>query len=87
PIPANTKFVLGSVVFADGSPSSGLTLLPANVTYSNNGGTSFVYVPVNDGSGADPLVTNLRIAPQGIMAAKTGATAPSFSVLFKVIIK
>ena len=87
PLPANTKFVLGSVAFSDGTPNSGLTLAPANVTYSSIGSTGpWTYTPVNDGSGADANVKALQIAPQGIMAGKTGATAPNFSVTFRVII-
>ncbi|HEV2110855.1 MAG TPA: hypothetical protein VGT99_05825 [Gammaproteobacteria bacterium] len=86
PIPANTKFVIGSVVFTDGGTASGMTLTAANVTYSNNGGTSYVYTPVNDGSGADPAVTNIRMNPQGSMNGKTGATAPSFTVTFQVVV-
>jgi uncharacterized repeat protein (TIGR01451 family) len=85
PLPTDTKFVPGSVAFLDGSPTSGLTLVPANVTYFNSSNISIT--PADDGSGADPNVTKLQIAPQGIMAAKTGATAPSFSVVFNVIIK
>ncbi|HET8897270.1 MAG TPA: hypothetical protein VFN09_00610, partial [Rhodanobacteraceae bacterium] len=88
PLPANTKFVLGSVAFADGTPNSGLTLAPANVSYSSVGSAGpWTYTPANDGSGADANVKALKIAPQGIMAGKTtGATAPNFSVTFRVII-
>lgn len=87
PIPANSKFVLGSVAFTDGTPSSGLTFAPANVTYSGVGSAGpWTYTPANDGSGADAGVKALRIAPQGIMAGKSGATAPNFSVTFRVII-
>lgn len=87
PLPANTKFVLGSVAFADGTPNSGLTLAPANVSYSSVGSAGpWTYTPANDGSGADANVKALKIAPQGIMAGKSGATAPNFSVTFRVII-
>ncbi|MEO8999386.1 MAG: CshA/CshB family fibrillar adhesin-related protein [Rhodanobacter sp.] len=87
PLPANTKFVLGSASFIDGTPNSGLTFAPANVTYSSVGSAGpWTYVPVNDGGGADANVKALKIAPQGIMAGKSGATAPSFSVTFRVVI-
>ncbi|WP_426687819.1 beta strand repeat-containing protein [Rhodanobacter ginsengiterrae] len=87
PLPANTKFVIGSVVFAEGTPGSGLSLAPANVTYSSTGSSGpWTYAPVNDGSGADGGVKALKIAPQGIMAGKTGASAPNFSVTFRVIV-
>ncbi|MGH8371883.1 MAG: beta strand repeat-containing protein [Gammaproteobacteria bacterium] len=87
PIPSNSGFVVGSVVFTDGSPSSGLTLSAANVAYSNNNGSTWTYTPVAGSDGTDPNVTNIRFSPQGSMAGKTGATAPSFNITFKVIIK
>lgn len=87
PIPANSGFVVGSVIFNNGTPSSGLTLSAANVSYSNNNGTTWTYTPVAGGDGTDPAVTNIRFSPQGSMAGKTGGTAPSFSITFKVIIK
>jgi uncharacterized repeat protein (TIGR01451 family) len=86
PIPADSKFVVGSVLFTDGSPSSGLTLSPANVSYSNDNGATWTYTPVAGGDGTDPNVTNLRFSPQGSMAGKT-TSAPSFDITFKVIIK
>lgn len=87
PVPANTKFVLASVTFVDGMPNSGLTLAPANVTYSSVGSAGpWTYTPVNDGGGADANVKALKIAPQGVMAGKNGATAPNFSVMFRVIV-
>jgi uncharacterized repeat protein (TIGR01451 family) len=88
PLPANAKFVIGSVSFAEGSPGSGLSLVPANnVTYSSTGSAGpWTYTPVSDGSGADANVKALRIAPQGIMAGRSSATAPNFSVTFRAII-
>lgn len=89
PLPANTKFVIGSVVFAQGTPGSGLSLTPANVTYSSTGSSGpWGYDPNSnvDGSGANANVKALRIAPQGTMAGKTGTDAPNFSVTFRVII-
>jgi hypothetical protein len=86
PVPIDSGFVVGSVVFTDGSPSSGLMLNPANVSYSNDNGTTWTYTPVAGGDGTDPNVTNIRFSPQGSMAGKT-TTAPSFSITFQVIIK
>lgn len=83
PLPTDTKFVPSSFVFTP--DSSGLT--SANVTYFDINNASIT--PTDDGSGADPRVTKLQIAPQGTMAAKAGTTAPapSFNMVFKVIIK
>ncbi|HEX5340627.1 MAG TPA: hypothetical protein VFX47_07075, partial [Gammaproteobacteria bacterium] len=88
PIPANSAFVVGSVTFADGSPTSGLTLTAGDVKYSSTGSTTCTdaYPPTADANGTDPNVTNLCFAPQGSMAGSTG-TAPSFSITFKVMIK
>jgi uncharacterized repeat protein (TIGR01451 family) len=59
PIPSFTDFKVGSVTSALGT--TGLTVV---VAYSNNGGTTFVYVPVSGGGGAsagyDRNVTNIR---------------------------
>ncbi|MGH8370855.1 MAG: hypothetical protein ACRESC_07720, partial [Gammaproteobacteria bacterium] len=63
-----------------------LMLSAANVTYSSDHGVTWTYTPVAGGDGTDPNVTNLKFSPQGSMAGKT-ATAPSFNITFKVIIK
>ncbi|MDQ2854851.1 MAG: DUF11 domain-containing protein [Acidobacteriota bacterium] len=59
PIPPFTDFKVGSVTSALGT--TGLTV---TLAYSNNGGTSYVYVPVSGGGGAsagyDRNVTNIR---------------------------
>ena len=59
--------------------TSGLTFAAANLTYSNNGGTSYVYTPA---AGYDTAVNAVRFAPQGTMAANS-----SFSIQFRVKIK
>jgi len=59
PIPAFTDFKVGSVTTALGT--TGLTVA---LTYSNNGGTTYVYTPVSAGGGApagyDRTVTNIK---------------------------
>jgi hypothetical protein len=59
PIPLNTDFKLGSAGTVLGT--TGMTVA---ITYSNNGGASFVYTPVSGGGGApagyDRSVTNIR---------------------------
>jgi uncharacterized repeat protein (TIGR01451 family) len=59
PIPANTDFRIGSMTSALGT--TGLTV---SFSYSNNGGTTYVYTPVSGGGGApagyDRLVTHVR---------------------------
>ncbi len=72
PVPANTDFKLGSA-----TASLGTTGLTVTVSYSNNGGLTWVYVPVSGGGGAPPgydrLVTNVRYSFTGTL----GQTAPS----------
>ena len=51
--------------------ASGLTFAPANLTYSNNGGTSYAFTPT---AGYDAAVNALRFNPQGTMAANSSAT-------------
>ncbi len=45
-----------------------------NIEFSNNGGTSWAYVPVANANGTDAAVTNVRIRPQGTMAANSALT-------------
>jgi uncharacterized repeat protein (TIGR01451 family) len=70
PLTTNFEFVSGT---------SGLTFGAANLTYSNNGGTSYIYTPA---VGYDPLVTAIRLNPQGTMAANS-----SFTLRFRARIK
>ena len=87
PLPAQVGFFNGDIddagalttnyEFVPGT--SGLTFAPANLTYSNNGGTSYVYNPA---AGYDPLVTAIRLNPQGTMAANS-----SFTLRFRTRIK
>ncbi len=59
--------------------SSGLTFAAANLTYSNNGGSSYAYAPA---SGYDTAVNAIRLNPQGAMAANS-----SFVLKFRMRIK
>jgi uncharacterized repeat protein (TIGR01451 family) len=101
PVPTNTMLYVGDIgavgsgpiVFANGSTSSGLTYTYTslasttdNVEFSKDSGATWTYTPVPDVAGFDTLVTNVRIKPQGVMAA-AGGTNPSFSVTFRVKIK
>lgn len=63
-------------VFAPGT--SGLSMAAGNVTYSNNGGTTYAYAPT---SGLDPNVDALRFNPGGTMNANS-----SFTVRFRTAI-
>ena len=96
PIPTNTALVVtdfdvanpGPVAFLDGSPSSGLSYTfvslastTDDVEYSDDGGATWVYTPVDSGNGTDPAVTHIRINPKGALGYTGG---PSFQLLFKV---
>lgn len=77
----------GPVIFTNGSTSSGLTYSFASLSsttdslsFSNNGGTSFLYTPVPDSSGYDGNVTHVQITLSGTFAGRTGATSPSLSI-------
>ncbi|MGH6781823.1 MAG: hypothetical protein ACREB5_06945, partial [Sphingomonadaceae bacterium] len=82
-LPANMTFYngdydgagAGTANYEFAAGSSGLTLVPANVTYSNNGGASYAYAPA---AGYDANVKALRFAPQGTMAANS-----SFTIRFR----
>lgn len=83
----------GPVDFQDGTPSSGLsysfTNLGSNMDdldFSDDGGSTFDYVPSANGQGCDPAVTNLRISPTGTFAADTGAGPPNAQFTFRIIV-
>ena len=59
--------------------SSGVTLAAGNVSYSNNGGTSYAYTPA---AGYDPNVNRIRFSPGGTLAANS-----SFTIKFRARIK
>lgn len=87
PLPAGVTFYNGDIDdsgplttnFSFDAGTSGLTFAAANLTYSNNGGTSYAYSP---SAGYDASVNALRFSPQGTMAANS-----SFSIQFRARIK
>jgi uncharacterized repeat protein (TIGR01451 family) len=100
-IPANTDLYVGDVggvgsgpvAFTQGSPTSALTYsftslasTTDDVSFSNDGGATFTYTPVPNGSGVDAAVTHIRINPKGAMAADAvaGPPSPNFTVSFRV---
>jgi uncharacterized repeat protein (TIGR01451 family) len=79
----------GPIRFTDGATPSGLTYTftslastTDDVDFSNNGGSTWTYVPTPDAQGADAAVNRIRIRPKGAMAANS-----SFSLLFGYIVK
>jgi len=101
-IPANTElFVgdlngagLGPVFFADGATASGLSysftslaIAADNLSFSDDGATSYVYSPAADVNQCDTTVTHLKISLGGIFSASDGTNHPSFSVKFRVRVK
>jgi uncharacterized repeat protein (TIGR01451 family) len=84
--PTNTQLFVGNISgssggpirFVDGSTASGLTYTftslsstTDDVDFSNNGGTTWTYVPTANANGVDPAVTHIRIRPKGAMAANS----------------
>ena len=60
----------GPVLFVNGSPASGLTYTPGtDVSYSNDGGSTWTYTPSAGPNGTDPGVTHVRINPKGAFNA------------------
>lgn len=52
-----------------------------DIDFSNNGGATWTYTPVADANGVDDAVTNIRLRPQGAMAANSSF---SFRVRYRV---
>jgi uncharacterized repeat protein (TIGR01451 family) len=103
-IPANTDLYVndiagagsGPVAFSNRAPTSALTYTftslastTDDVSFSNNGGATYTYTPVPNGSGVDPNVTHLRINPKGTFAGDpvAGAPSPSCTASFRVRIE
>jgi uncharacterized repeat protein (TIGR01451 family) len=100
PIPTNTRLVVadygaagsGPVNFVNGIPSSTLTWTftalnsaTDDVDFSNDGGTTWTYVPVPGADGSDAAVTTLRLRPKGAMAGNGGGDT-WFEMRFRVIV-
>ena len=100
-IPAATSLVVadfdgsnpGPVAFIDGATSSGLSYTFIDlasdfddIEFSNDNMASWTYDPVDIGNGTDPAVTHIRVNPKGIMQGIAGGSAPSFQLLFKVLV-
>lgn len=82
-IPANTTFVVGSVT-GSGAGSGVSNLAPGDISYSNDGGSTWTYTPSGT---TDPNVTNIKFSPQGSMLGKTDTTTPAYTITFDVQIQ
>jgi hypothetical protein len=91
-VPANTDLFVGDVGGAGSGPvsftalTSGLSYtftslasVTDDVSFSNDGGTTYTYTPAPDANGVDPAVTHIRINPKGSFGAAT-----SFQAAFRV---
>lgn len=92
--PANAELVVANIGGAGSGPaaftagSTGLTYTftslastTDNIDFSNNNGSTWNYTPVANANGADPNVTNIRLRPQGAMAA---SSTFSFRVRYRI---
>ncbi len=99
-IPTNTRMFIGDlgapgsgpISFVNGSTSSALTwtFTALNSTtddldFSNDGGTTWTYVPTADATGADAAITDIRMKPKGLMAGQVTGS-PSFELQFRVLV-
>ena len=88
PVPTHTGFFLSAATpfgFTDGSTASGLSA--PIMTFSNNGGSTYSYSPACSRPCTDTTITNFKITFTGSMNGKTGATAPSFTITYNVVIQ
>ena len=84
----------GPVRFVDGTPPSGLSYnfsglgnTSDNLSFSDDNGSTFTYVPSPDADGVDTNVTDVRISTLGQFLESDASGDPSFSVLFRVIVQ
>jgi len=102
PVPANMALRVvdfdgvtpGPVKFVDGATASGLSYtfvtlgdVTDDVSFSDDGGATFDYVPTPDGNGVDLAVTDVRINPKGALTGSTGSGDPSIQLSFKAIVQ
>jgi len=83
----NLPSVSGPILFGAGSSGATYTFTSLASTtddleFSNNGGTTWTYVPTANVAGVDPAVTHMRIRPKGNMAAGS-----SFTLNFGYLVK
>ena len=98
-IPSNTALYVGDISgagtgpirFVDGSPPSGLSYnytglgnTSDSLSFSNDNGATYTYIPSPDAEGVDTTVTNIRISTLGQFLASSGSGNPSFVILFRV---
>ncbi len=99
-IPTNTKMFVGNlglpgsgpVAFVNGTPSSALTWtftalnnLADDLDFSNDGGTTWTYVPTADAQRCDAAITDIRMRPKGTMPGQ-GVGSPNFELQFRVVL-
>ncbi len=75
----------GPVALVNGAPSStltytysGLASISDDLEFSNDGGTTWAYIPTPDAGGVDATITHVRINPKGTMALSS-----NFSILLR----
>ncbi len=98
-IPSNTALYVGDISgagtgpirFVNGNPPSGLNYnfialgnTSDNLSFSDNNGASYTYVPSPDAEGVDTNVTNIRVTTLNQFLASGVNGDPSFSILFRV---
>ena len=84
----------GPVQFSNGTPSSGLSYtfvalgdLGDDVSFSNDNGATYSYIPVADANGTDIAVTNIRINPKNVFLGNSGAGNPRADFTFKLVVR
>jgi hypothetical protein len=99
-VPANTEMYVGDlggagsgpIAFVEGATASGLSYtfiglssLLDDVDFSNNGGSTYTYVPTPGADGYDAAVTNILMNPKGQFDGSSGGGSnPSFEIRFRV---
>lgn len=102
PVPANTALYVndisgagsGPVQFIQGTNSStlnytfgGLGSMADDVSFSNDGGTTWTAVPVAGSNGCDATINRIRINPKGTFAGSASIPNPSFQLVFRVCVQ
>jgi hypothetical protein len=58
-----------------------------DVDFSQDNGANWDYIPAAGTDGSDPLVTDIRISPQGTLNGNSGTGDPAADFIFKTVMQ
>ena len=102
PVPANTELYVndiggvgsGPVLFTQGATASTLSYnfislgdITDDLSFSDDGGTTWTAVPTIGANGCDATITHVRVNPKGTFIGDVVPPSPSFELTFRVCVQ